>query len=238
MSKIIRNEQLSKDFYLLEAEWNTEVKIGQFFMLRGWEDFPVLSRPISVFDAQEGVVSFVYKVVGKGTELISRLKAGEEIGLDGPLGNGFPENISGKVALVGGGVGIAPLYFAAKKYKELGVCESVDIYLGFSDETICEEAYKGVADNLTIDIGGYITDKIDPTKYDYIMTCGPEIMMEVLHKKCVEANAKAKLFVSMENRMACGIGLCKVCTCKNKSGNKTACEDGPVFEGSEVFKGE
>ena len=91
---------------------------------------------------------------------------------------------------------------------------------------------------MTIDVGGFITDSVDPLKYDVILTCGPEIMMKVLYEKCVKVGASAPLYVSMENRMACGIGMCKVCTCKTKSGNKTACKDGPVFLGSEVFGNE
>mgnify|MGYP001775955877 FL=1 len=98
-----------------------------------------------------------------------------------------------------------------------------------------EEEYKSVADNVIIDVGGFITDSINPLDYDVILTCGPEIMMKVLYEKCKKMGATAPLYVSMENRMACGIGMCKVCTCKTKSGNKTACKDGPVFLGSEVF---
>ena len=84
--------------------------MGQFYMLRAWNEYPVLSRPISVFDADPETVSFLYKVVGKGTEIFAGLKAGDEITLDGPHGNGFPE-VKGKVALVGGGVGIAPVSY-------------------------------------------------------------------------------------------------------------------------------
>ena len=179
--------------------------MGQFYMLRAWGGYPLLSRPISVFDADAETVSFLYKVVGKGTETFAALKPGDEITLDGPHGNGFPE-AKGRIALVGGGVGIAPLYLTAKKLRELDSDTIVDIY--------------------------------DPLKYDCIMACGPEIMMKVLYKKCKSLGVQAPVYVSMENRMACGIGACLVCTCKTTAGNKRACKDGPVMLGSEVFGNE
>ena len=144
----------------------------------------------------------------------------------------------GTVALVGGGVGIAPLYLTAKKLKELNPDTIVDIYLGFSDEALLVDLYEKVADKVTVNIGGFVTDDIDPLKYDCIMTCGPEIMMKVLCKKCKSLGVQAPVYVSMENRMACGIGACLVCTCKTSAGNKRACKDGPVMLGSEVFGNE
>lgn len=235
MGIILKNERLSDDFYLIEAEEKNQVKAGQFYLLRGWQEYPVLSRPISVFDTDGKTVSFLYKKVGKGTEIISSMLPGENLVLQGPYGNGFPEDIKGKAAMVGGGVGIAPFYYAAKKYKEAGLCDQIDLYLGFSGQAVLEKEFRSVADSVTIDIGGFITDSVNPLDYDVILTCGPEVMMRVLHEKCIKMNAKAPLYVSMENRMACGMGMCKVCTCKTKNGNKTACKDGPVFLGSEVF---
>lgn len=235
MGKILVNEKLSEDFYLLQVEVVNQAKMGQFYMLRGWKEYPVLSRPISVYNADSDTISFLYKKVGKGTELLTEMESGSELTLEGPYGNGFPEGLKGKVALVGGGVGIAPLYLAAKTYKESGLCETVDMYLGFSSDPVLEKEFDSVADKLTIDVGGFITDSIDPLQYDAIVTCGPEIMMKILYQKCVKTGTTVPLYVSMENRMACGIGMCKVCTCKTKSGNRTACKDGPVFLGSEVF---
>ena len=111
----------------------------------------------------------------------------------------------------------------------------VDVYLGFSGQPMLVEEYERVADSVTVNVGGFVTDDIDPAGYDVIMTCGPEVMMRVLYQKCVDTGAGAKVYVSMENRMACGMGACLVCTCKTKSGNKRACKDGPVMEGWEVF---
>lgn len=232
MSKILYNKKLSEDFFLISAECNDNVKYGQFYMLRAWNTYPVLSRPVSVYDCDGKNVVFLYKVVGEGTEIFSRLQAGDEITLQGPYGNGFPE-ASGKVALVGGGVGIAPLFFTAKRLKQSG-CK-VESFLGFSGKAILTDEYKHVSDRIMIDVGGFITDKVEPRNYDYIFTCGPEIMMRVLYKKCVGQDVTEKLYVSMENRMACGIGACLVCSCKTAGGNRKACKDGPVFKGEAVF---
>ncbi|MDO4633148.1 MAG: dihydroorotate dehydrogenase electron transfer subunit [Eubacteriales bacterium] len=236
MGIILENRDLGQGFFLMKAEEKNQAEMGQFYMLRAWEHFPVLSRPISVYDADAESVSFLYKVVGQGTEILSGLKPGEEISLDGPHGNGFPE-LSGKkkIALVGGGVGIAPLHLAAKTYKKEDPERTVDIYLGFSGQPILEKEFQAVSDNLKVNVGGFVTDDIDPNEYDAIVTCGPTIMMKVLYEKCQRLNYQNPLYVSMENRMACGIGACLVCTCKTSGGNRKVCKDGPVFEGREVF---
>lgn len=235
MAEILQNEQVSDDFYLMKVKKENQAAMGQFYMLRAWNEYPVLSRPISVFDADPETVSFLYKVVGKGTEIFTKLKAGDEITLDGPHGNGFPE-VKGKIALVGGGVGIAPLYLTAKTLKKLDPDTKVDIYLGFSGQPILTDRYEAVADQVKVNVGGFVTDDIDPREYDFILTCGPEIMMKVLYRKCRDLKAKAPVYVSMENRMACGIGACLVCTCKTSKGNRRACKDGPVMLGNEVFE--
>ena len=239
MGKILSNQKVDQDFYLMKVEQDNNARMGQFYMLRAWDTYPVLSRPISVFDADEKSVSFLYKVIGKGTKMLSELEEGAESTLDGAHGNGFTE-LDGKkkIALVGGGVGIAPLFLAAKTYKQADPDVQVDIYLGFSGEPILTEEYKAVADHVIVNVGGFVTDDINPCEYDAICTCGPGIMMKVLYDKCQKMGAEAPLYVSMENRMACGIGACLVCTCKTSDGNKKVCKDGPVFLGSEVFGNE
>ncbi len=236
MAKILENKALGEGFYLLAAEEKNRAQKGQFYMLRAWEHYPVLSRPISVYDADGETVRFLYKVVGQGTEIFASLRAGEEIALDGPHGNGFPKLPDKKrIALVGGGVGIAPLYLAGKSYKKENPVCTVDIYLGFSGQPVLTDEFEAAADHLSVNVGGFVTDDIDPCAYDAILACGPTIMMKVLYEKCVKTGTDAPLYVSMENRMACGIGACLVCTCKTAHGRKKVCKDGPVFLGSEVF---
>ena len=137
MYKVIENRYIGEDMYLMRVEGKFEGKMGQFYMLRAWDKFPLLSRPISIHDIDENSISFLYKVVGEGTRILSKVKVNETIKLEGPYGNGY-EKVEGKVALVGGGIGVAPLYLVAKNI------ENCDAYLGFRKEAILEEEYKEV----------------------------------------------------------------------------------------------
>lgn len=237
MAKILENKPLADGFWLMRTEQPNAVKMGQFYMVRAWKTYPVLSRPISVYDADAQTITFVYRVVGKGTHIFSTLQPGEEITLQGPYGTGFtqpPQNTK-RLAMVGGGVGIAPLYLAAKEIKAANPAIQIDLYLGFSGEPVLVEEFQAVADQVIVNVGGLITDEIAPQDYDLLFTCGPEVMMHALYQKCVAVHAQEKLYVSMENRMACGVGACLVCSCKTKNGNKKACKDGPVLTGEEVY---
>lgn len=225
--KVLENKYVGEGMYYIKVAGEFKAKMGQFYMLRAWDKYPLLSRPISIYDIDNEGISFLYKVVGEGTEIISRLESGDKINLEGPYGNGF-EKVSGKVALVGGGVGIAPLYMVAK---EIGNC---DIFLGFRDEPIMYSDFDSVSNELTVTTGNtFVTDAIDVEKYDYILTCGPTPMMKKL-MGMVEGT-KTRIQVSLENHMACGVGACLVCTCKTHSGNKKTCKDGPVFWGEDVI---
>ncbi|MCL6458093.1 MAG: dihydroorotate dehydrogenase electron transfer subunit [Gorillibacterium sp.] len=225
MTTVISNNQIASDIFVLTAEGDYQGEMGQFYMLRGWDQFPILSRPISIHDIGEGYISFLYRVVGQGTELLSRLKPGDFLGLEGPYGNGFPV-IQGKVALVGGGMGTAPLYYAAKRLL------NSDAYLGFSYEAFRVEEFRHTTGQTKVNIGGYIVDDFDPTGYEAVFTCGPLPMMRALATKL--QGTSTKLYVSLEKRMACGIGACFVCSCATTNGNRKACKDGPVFLAEEV----
>lgn len=233
MGKITWNRQLSKDFFLMKVEEENHAEMGQFYMLRSWSTFPLLSRPISVFDRDDKSVVFMYKNVGEGTDRFTKLKRGDEITLEGPYGNGFPK-VEGKIALVGRGAGAAPLYLASKVLKDMSSQNIVDVYLGFRDAALLEEEYNRVADQVYINVGGSIEDDVDPDQYDYVFTCGSRNMMKRLYEKC--KGSKAKVYVSMESRLACGVGACLVCSCKTVKGNMKVCKDGPVFLGEEVFE--
>ena len=227
MYKVIRNEYIGEDMYLMEVNGKFKGEMGQFYMLRAWDNYPLLSRPISIHDINENSISFLYKVVGEGTKILSKLKVDDTIKLEGPYGNGY-EKVEGKVALVGGGIGIAPLYLVAKNIP------NCDAYLGFRKEPILIDKYEEFCNEVNVAIGDtFVTDIIDVEKYDYILTCGPTPMMEKLVNMVKGTNTK--LFVSLENHMACGVGACLVCTCKTKFGNKKTCKDGPVFRGEDVI---
>ena len=233
MYKIIENKYIGEDMYQMKVQGKFEGKMGQFYMLRAWDTYPTLSRPISIHDIDEEGITFLYKVVGEGTKIFSKLVAGDEIKLEGPYGNGY-QKVEGKVALVGGGIGVAPLYLVAKNIP------NCDAYLGFRNEPILVDKYEAVCNNVTTTVGNtFVTDAIDTAEYDYILTCGPTPMMKVLmdkvNKTNVEKGTNTRVMVSLENRMACGMGACLVCTCKTTGGNKKTCKDGPVFWGEDVI---
>lgn len=225
MPNIQSNVQVAEDIYLLTVEGHFQGRMGQFYMLRAWSDFPLLSRPISIYDIGEGYIQFLYRAVGEGTNRLADRKAGETVQLEGPFGNGFPE-VTGRVALVGGGIGIAPLFFVSKQVHH------ADIFLGFSREAFQAEAFRPYARNLTLQVGGFIVDEIDVTRYDAILACGPHPMMKALAEKA--EGSGVEVWISLEKRMACGVGACLVCSIMCHGGNKKACQDGPVFAAQEV----
>lgn len=226
MYKVIENKYIGEDMYIMKVAGCFEGEMGQFYMLRAWDMFPLLSRPISIHDIDNQGITFLYKVVGHGTQILSKLKENDDINLEGPYGKGY-ERVTGRVALVGGGIGIAPLYLVAKNI------DNCDIYLGFRNEEILKEKYEKVCNRLYTTMGdNFITDILNIVEYDYILTCGPTPMMEKLVEMTEGTNTK--IMVSLENHMACGVGACLVCTCKTQFGNKKTCKDGPVFWGEDV----
>jgi dihydroorotate dehydrogenase electron transfer subunit len=234
--KIISNEEIAKGIYKLHVAGSFSVKPGQFFMLSGWEGYNLLPRPISVHDVDERGIHFLYMSKGKGTKLISQLRVGEDIKVLGPLGNGFEvEKIKGKIAVVTGGIGIAPMNYLVKSLKD---CK-VDIYCGFREELYgLEEINKYInivniaTDTGTVGHHGFVTDIFRPESYDMVLCCGPEAMMKKVAEKCREHSVP--VYLSMEKFMACGMGACLVCTCKTIFGNKRTCVEGPVFSGEEL----
>ncbi|OWA37388.1 dihydroorotate dehydrogenase electron transfer subunit [Saccharibacillus sp. O16] len=227
MATIISNRRVAEGIYVIHAAGRFEAKAGQFFMVRGWESYPLLSRPLSVYDQNEHGVKFLYKVAGEGTERLSRMRAGEELTLLGPLGNGFPA-AEGRTALVGGGIGIAPLFYTARHL------EQADLYLGYSVEVYEEQEFRSIGHPVTINCGGRVLDGIDFDEYDTIFVCGPEPMLRAAQLKSNLSSGRAHVYLSLENRMACGIGACLVCSVGCEQGRKKACSEGPVFRAEEV----
>ncbi|GAE03683.1 dihydroorotate dehydrogenase electron transfer subunit [Clostridium botulinum B str. Osaka05] len=235
--KVIKNKSISTGIFKMTLGGTFKGKPGQFYMIRAWQDEPILWRPISIHDINDNSIEFLYKLEGKGTKILSKIKSEEEVEIMGPLGNGFDlENIKGKIAIVTGGIGIAPMNYLIKSIKNI----NMDIYAGFRDETYCTENFNNLVDNVVVvtedgSAGekGYVTDYFHPEDYDLVLCCGPEIMMDKVILMCREK--KIPLYVSMEKRMACGIGACLVCTCKTRFGNKRTCKDGPVFKGEDIL---
>lgn len=234
-SKIVSNEKVIDNIYKMVCEDENSIKAGQFYMLK-INGQTLLPRPISICEKNDGQITFVYAVVGKGTEEFSKLKAGEEIALTGPLGNGFNLENLGKVAIVAGGIGTAPMVEVAKRLREKNKDGVIDIYAGYRDNIFLTEEYEKYADKVMVTTNtgkhghkGFVTEILKPEEYDTVLCCGPEVMMKAVVDMCKEKGTK--IFVSMEKHMACGVGACLVCTCKTKDGNKRTCKDGPVFDG-------
>jgi dihydroorotate dehydrogenase electron transfer subunit len=210
-------------------------KPGQFVNIK--LDGLFLRRPISVNDVVGNELTIIYKVVGKGTELMSTMKDGELDILTG-LGNGYDLTKSGNHALLlGGGVGVPPLYMLAKKLIENKT--TVDVVLGFNtkSEVFYEKQFADLGANVivtTVDGSygqkGFVTSVIDNINYTHFYTCGPEPMLKAVHKA-----TKTSGQLSFEERMGCGFGACMGCSCKTLTGNKRICKEGPVLSKEEII---
>ena len=235
-AEVLSNNEITEGIYKLILKGQFKGSGGQFYMLRAWEEEPLLSRPISIETLDNNSISFLYQVVGIGTKILSKLKMQDKLNLQGPLGNTFPvEKILGKVGIVTGGIGIAPMELVVKSLN----AETIDVFCGFRNKSYLIDEIKKYVTNINISTEngeegykGYVTDIFKPENYDVILCCGPEVMMNKVIKMCKDKNVT--LYVSMEKHMACGIGACLVCTCKTIDGNKRTCKDGPIFLGSEV----
>ena len=234
--KILLNEEIQNGIYKMVVETKNEAKAGQFYMLKH-NGATLLPRPISVCETNGETVTFVYAVVGRGTKEFAILKAGDLISLNGPLGNGFNvEEDLGRVALVSGGIGTAPMLEVSKRLRKNRSNIKMDLYAGFRDDIYLIDEIKEYVDEVYISTNtgkhghnGFVTEILDLDKYDTVLCCGPEVMMKKVVEMCKEK--QVKVYVSMEKHMACGVGACLVCTCKTKDGNKRTCKDGPVFDG-------
>jgi len=247
--KILENKQIATDIFSMTVEkdklWvDIEFNPGQFAMIYLNTGELLLPRPISICDATSNTLHFVYQVVGAGTQIMSAVQPGEQIKILAPLGKGFKVDIQGrKIAIVGGGIGTPPLLFLAKALKSQDA--EVDAYLGFRKEPILSKEFETTTDRLLIatesgDIGhrGNILEVLQSQsiQYDEIMACGPRPMLDALSKFAASQNIPCQ--VSMEERMACGIGTCVGCVLQVKGTYLRICTEGPVFYSNEVFKHE
>ena len=209
---------------------------GQFINIK--LDGLYLRRPISVYDRTDGEVTIIYKVVGKGTEQMRQMKSGEELDVLTGLGNGYDlSTAGGSPLLIGGGVGVPPLYMLAKELIAQG--KKVSAILGFNtkDEIFCEDEFKALGVSVTVatadgsyGVKGFVTDAMKDMDYSYIYTCGPEPML-----KAVYSAASVGGQFSFEERMGCGFGACMGCSCKTITGYKRICKDGPVMRKEEIL---
>ena len=236
--EILSNEKIALNVYkmILCGDTSAITASGQFVNLK--LDGKFLRRPISICDYDDKTITIIYKVVGIGTEQMCEMKAGEKLDILVGLGNGYNLDKSGvKPLLLGGGVGVPPMYNLCKKLVEQG--KKVSVVLGFNtkDEVFLEEDFKALGADVTVTtadgsygVKGFVTDAMKEIDYTYFFTCGPMPMF-----KAIEATAVTSGQYSFEERMGCGFGACMGCSCKTKYGNKRICKDGPVLVREEII---
>ena len=236
--KITSNEKIARDIFKMTLSGDTSAIIapGQFVNIK--LDGLFLRRPISVCDCVGDNLTLIYKAVGRGTEQMSRMKNGDELDLLTGLGNGYNTRTSGdSPLLVGGGVGVPPMYMLCKKLVAEG--KKVTVVFGFNskDDVFCEDEFKALGADVHISTAdgtygtkGFVTDVIKNLQYTFFYTCGPEPMFRAMHKMM---NTPGQY--SFEERMGCGFGACMGCSCKTLTGNKRICKEGPVMESEEII---
>lgn len=235
--KILSNEPLTKDVYKMVLEGDTEyiTAPGQFINIA--LDGKYLRRPISVCDYDEDCITIIYKVVGEGTEQMSALKIGMVLDVLTGLGNGYDISKSTKPLLIGGGVGVPPMYNLAKTLIANGQVPTVILGFNTADEVFYEQEFKALGCDVFVTtadgsygIKGFVTDALVGIDFDYFYTCGPLPMFKAIYN-AVDKDGQ----FSFEERMGCGFGACMGCSCKTKYGNKRICKDGPVLEKEEII---
>ena len=236
--QICSNKALTDSVYkmVLAGDTSDITNCGQFVNIQ--LDGLFLRRPISVCDYDEKSLTIVYKVVGKGTEKMAAMKAGEKLDILTGLGNGYDLTLAGeKPVLLGGGVGVPPMYNLAKKLRAMG--KEVKVILGFNtaSEIFYEEDFKALGCDVTVTtvdgsygVKGFVTTALEEVDYTYFYTCGPEPMLKAVHKA-----SKTSGQMSFEERMGCGFGACMGCSCKTLTGYKRICKEGPVMKKEEIL---
>ena len=236
--EIESNVLIAPDVYKMVLKGDTShiTACGQFINIQ--LDGFYLSRPISIYDCNDQAVTIIYKVVGAGTEKMATLTVGQKLDVLTGLGNGFDlDKCGNNVLLIGGGVGVPPMYYLAKKLIEKG--KTVTMIMGFNNESeiFCKEEFEKLGAKTivtTVDgsfgIKGFVTNAMADVEYDHVCTCGPEPMLKAVYNEC-----KTSGQFSFEESMGCGFGACMGCSCKTKYGNKRICKDGPILVKEEII---
>ena len=234
--EIRENVPLTSNVYRMRLSGDTsDIRAGQFVNIL--LDGLYLRRPISVCDCIDGELTIIYKVVGKGTEQMAKMREGSLDILTG-LGNGYDLSTAGDAPLLlGGGVGVPPLYMLAKELIAMG--KKVSVILGFNtkDEIFYEDEFRALGASVTVTTvdgsygtKGFVTDAMKDMEYSYFYTCGPEPMLKAIYNTSLTEGQ-----LSFEERMGCGFGACMGCSCKTIYGNKRICKDGPVLRKEEIL---
>ena len=235
--EILRNVPLTDTVFemVLGGDTGAITAPGQFINIQLAGKY--LRRPISICDWSEDTITIIYKVVGSGTQQMSEMKVGEKLDVLVGLGNGYNPDKSGDApVLLGGGVGVPPMYGLCKALRAQG--KAVKVILGFNtkDEVFYEQQFRDLGAEVTVTTAdgsygtkGFVTDALVTMDYSYFFTCGPMPMFLAIEKVATTSGQ-----YSFEERMGCGFGACMGCSCKTKYGNKRICKDGPVLEREEI----
>ena len=256
LAKLLKKEQLTKDIFKFSVQAKEIVDIskpGNFIEIRVSDQTePFLRRPISIYnlEKEEEILEFIFQVKGKGTKILMQKKQGDLIDIIGPLGYGtFKTEGKKRIAIIGGGIGIFPLQQLAKQAKLSNI--EIDTYLGFRNKeyVMLEDEFKKVSDNLiiTTDDGtygkngfaiNYLDESLKNSNYDAIYACGPLPMLRAVQKLSIKNNIEAQ--ISLEEKMACGLGVCLGCAVKTSKSSEESpmylhvCKAGPVFNAKDV----
>ena len=235
---IISNAPLTPAVYRMVLEGDTQyiTRSGQFINIELEGKF--LRRPISVADYDDTTITIIYKVVGRGTEQMSKMTEGQTLDVLTGLGNGYDLSKAGESpVLIGGGVGVPPMYLLAKKLIAMG--KDVTVVLGFNkaSEVFYAEEFKALGCDVTVTtvdgsygVKGFVTTALETVDYTYFYTCGPEPMLKAVYSKSTTGGS-----FSFEERMGCGFGACMGCSCKTITGYKRICKEGPVMQKEDIL---
>ena len=236
--KVVSNQKIARDVYkmILSGDTSAITAPGQFVNLK--LDGFYLRRPISVCDCSPDSLTLIYKVVGGGTELMSMLEQGHKVNALTGLGNGYNTDKSGeKPLLVGGGVGVPPLYKLCRELVVKGVKPTVVMGFNSKDDVFYEQEFKDLGAEVYVATAdgsygekGFVTDIIKRLDYSFFYTCGPEPMF-----RAMSGVMKTSGQYNFEERMGCGFGACMGCSCKTLTGNKRICREGPVMNSEEII---
>ena len=239
--EILANEAVAENIFRLTVnapELAAQAKAGQFVHVKISDEF-TLRRPFGVASTAGGKVKIFYRLVGRGTEALSRRRAGERLNILGALGNGYTPR-EGKILLVGGGMGLAPLLCAAEQFSSdvlMGGRNAGEVDFWQTEFNPYVEEIFLTTDDGSVGKYGFVTDALPDVlakkNYAAVLTCGPEIMMRGVAKLAAEKNIPCE--VSFEKRMACGLGACLSCSIDTVNGRRKVCKDGPIFDAKEVF---
>ena len=234
---IIKNSPLTSNVYLMMLRGDTDgIRCGQFVNIK--LDGLFLRRPISVCDCEGDVLTIIYKVVGVGTEQMSEMTEGESLDILTGLGNGYDLTLSGdRPLLIGGGVGVPPMYMLCKELVKAGKTPTVILGFNRADELFYKNEFEALGVKVivatadgSVGVKGFVTNAMEGIDYSYFYTCGPEPMLKAVYKTAVTEGQ-----FSFEERMGCGFGACMGCSCKTITGYKRICKEGPVMKKEEIL---